>query len=181
MSSTADDFGVLGFLTLGEGRTAIVDPTPTAPDPGSPTGPDKPDGDPTTSGSQEVEAPREVVFVRPRFRPSRPSFRLLAKWECFVTEVSNTTFFAELHDLIGDSEPMFAEFDLEELPEGDRKLVTEGATFYWNIGYNQSTSGQIERASYIYFRRLPARFRKTRQQVTKAAAAMNDRLKWIGD
>jgi hypothetical protein len=181
MSSTADDLSTLGHLTLGGGRPAVVDPTPNPPDHGSRTEASEPDGDPTTSASQELEAPREVVFVRPRSRPSRPSFRLLAKWECFVTEVSDASFFAELHDLIGESEPMSAEFDLEELPEADRELATEGATFYWNIGYNQSTSGQIERASYIYFRRLPARFRKTRQQVRQAADSMNKRLKWTGD
>ncbi len=41
-----------------------------------------------------------------------------------------------------------AEFELEEVPEGDRPLVRPGSTFYWTIGMERTPAGSQKRVSH---------------------------------
>jgi hypothetical protein len=45
--------------------------------------------------------------------------------------------------------------NIEEVPKADWEMLTQGAYFYWCIGYYDSPSGQRFRQSQIRFKREP--------------------------
>ena len=88
-----------------------------------------------------------LVQTLPRYQ-----FILKQKWVGYVIDVSNDTFLARLITIVGEGSEIEAEIFLEEVDERDHPLIRPGATFYWSIGYND-TSGR-QRVSEIRFRRL---------------------------
>src|SRR5882672_1500921 len=76
----------------------------------------------------------------PRLRHLQPpcaasSVVSIQKWEGYVTEVQNGTFFARLTDVSGGGAEEEAEFAVSELSRDDLPLLEPGAGFYWSIGY----------------------------------------------
>jgi hypothetical protein len=71
-------------------------------------------------------------------------FISLQKWEGVVTEIGKEFFFARLYDLTNKGNEEEAEFSVDEISEDERDLFVSGAVFYWNIGYHDSYTGQIE-------------------------------------
>jgi hypothetical protein len=85
------------------------------------------------------------------------NFKSLQRWEGFVVEVREESFIARLIDLTEERPEEEAEFPFSEITyKEDLRFITEGAIFYWSIGYHISRSGTYTRASRIFFRRLPA-------------------------
>ncbi len=80
--------------------------------------------------------------------------RLLKKYEGFVTACGPDTFAARIFEGSDDHPAIEAEIGLDELSDGERSLVTEGARFVWTISYRMD-GGTRRRESAIYFRRLP--------------------------
>ena len=81
-------------------------------------------------------------------------FEVRQKWEGYVLELGEETFYARLICIEGEGPDLEAEIELEAVNPTDRDLVQRGAYFYWSIGYLKRSSGTI-RHSLIRFRRLP--------------------------
>jgi hypothetical protein len=108
---------------------------------------------------------------------SRLGFILLQKWEGVVLESDHETFTAKLTDSHGKLRPHDATFARSELPKNEQELIEPGAPFVWTLGYRKIGSTR-ERASVIYFRRLP---RWTEKEVTIAeerAKNLSDSIGW---
>jgi len=86
---------------------------------------------------------------------ARNQFVSLQKWQGVVIEINKDSFFAKLTDQIEKGVEEIAEISTDEVSDEDIKLMTPGAVFYWNIGYQISYQGQQTRVSIIRFRRLP--------------------------
>jgi hypothetical protein len=106
-------------------------------------------------GQQPVT--HEDVLVRlPSVRDSKWKVRVLQGWVGIVNDVKGDRFSAVLADTTNSrNAPEQVELDLEEVSESDRPLLTEGATFYWSIGYRDTPGGQRERISSLRFARQP--------------------------
>lgn len=116
--------------------------------------------------------PREV-FRFPAIPQPDYRFRVLQKWEGTVISVGDNEFVAVLRDLTDPSLPREeATFLVEEVPEPDLSLVSPGAIFYWNVGYETTPSRQIKRVSLIRFRRLPPWTLSDIEAVWKRAATL---------
>jgi hypothetical protein len=133
----------------------------------------------TDTSTRQVSSDLSDVYVAsPTPAQPKQSFRLLAKWEGIVEEVLPDGFTAELHDVHGTDGPKTAEFDFEEISPSDRALIRPGAIFYWSIGYRRSITGQQERSSSIYFRRLPVRRQVSHTEVRKEAERLARLAGW---
>lgn len=104
----------------------------------------------------------------------------LQKWRCVITSVNrqDSTFIAKLINLTQKGIDEEAEFYIEEISDGDKELIAEGAIFYWNIGYHYSHTGQQTRISHIRFRRLPTWTEEEIQKAKDEAADIKDSLGW---
>lgn len=83
-------------------------------------------------------------------------FKVIQKWEGYVTEVTEDSFWARLAVLVGEEGDLDAEILLNAVDKEDLPLVTPGAVFYWSIGYKEDERARVTQASVIRFRRLPA-------------------------
>jgi len=94
-------------------------------------------------------------------------------------EVRGNSFTARLVD---QSNPGTAdeevELSLEEISPDDLALVAPGAIFYWNIGYETTSSGQRKRSSVIRLRRLPAWSAKDIETAQTRASELYKALQW---
>lgn len=95
------------------------------------------------------------LVVLPRATRSPDQFRLLQKFEAVVVERFEDSFIARFSDPSRDGIEEEAEIAFDEISESDLPLVQPGAVFYWNIGYERKSFGQVSRVSLIRFRRLP--------------------------
>ena len=98
-------------------------------------------------------------------------FEVRQKWEGYVLELGEETFYARLICIEGEGPDLEAEIELEAVNPTDRDLVQRGAYFYWSIGYLKRSSGTI-RHSLIRFRRLPPITDADRAQAEARADAL---------
>lgn len=75
------------------------------------------------------------------------------RWIGYVTNINKSGFSAELHDLNDPTTYEIADFDLKEVTDDDRVLLTVGAKFYWSIGFAMR-QGSRERSFELRFQRL---------------------------
>jgi len=99
---------------------------------------------------QPVRVPRPLTFQE----WSRLGFILLQKWDGVVLEVDDESFTAKLVDSDGRLPDHDATFLRAELPKDEQELIEPGAPFVWTLGYRKIGNTR-ERASVLYFRRLP--------------------------
>jgi hypothetical protein len=100
-------------------------------------------------------------------------FELLQHWEGIVDSVGGSSFSARLADLTDETnEPEQAEFEITDVDESDRGLVTPGSVFYWMIGYDTSNVGQKLRTSLLRFRRIPALTESERRFIADKAGEL---------
>jgi hypothetical protein len=104
------------------------------------------------------------------------NYVLLKKYDGFVLSRSKDSFTARLFEAPGDYPVLEAEFELEELSEADRQLVTEGAALVWTIGYHDD--GSRKRESLIYMRRRPGWDKKEIDQAKKETEALIRDIQW---
>jgi hypothetical protein len=127
----------------------------------------------TTPPSLPLRVPRAMrVGSRPDDR-----YKLLKKYEGFVTAHSNDGFSARLSENPKDYPTIEAEFDLEELSEADRRLLVDGASLVWTIGYRYDGS-TCKRESAIYLRRLPAWSDEEIAKATQATESLTSDIPW---
>lgn len=119
---------------------------------------------PTGQGTSQGQAVREKrrgidEFVAPVPSPKSARSNALKSYQLWigtVTSASQDRFHAIVVDQTkADNPDEEAEFELEEVPEGDRPLVRPGSTFYWTIGMERTPAGSQKRVSMIQFRHAP--------------------------
>lgn len=91
---------------------------------------------------------------------SKPSSRqdeivLLKKWDGFVSKVLEDGFVAQFEENGHGTGALEAEFDLDELVDGDKEILAEGMSVIWCISRERANGGQ-KRCSTIYLRRQAA-------------------------
>jgi hypothetical protein len=96
-----------------------------------------------------------LIRLRTQTAPAR-QFRVLQQWEGVVTRIDGDWFEADLRDLTAPNNPMeIAEFPFAEISPADKPLIRPGCVFYWVIGYETRSGGQITNTSEIRVRRAP--------------------------
>ena len=89
------------------------------------------------------------------------------------------TFFARLTDLLCDIPEEEAEFYRSDIRDDDKELLCPGAVFYWCVGYVFSPSGQLTRASFLRFQRLPLYSQGSAKIATQKAKDIQDNITWL--
>jgi hypothetical protein len=107
---------------------------------------------------------------------TRERFDVLAQWEGVVLSVGVDYFVARLIDLTEAHPDEEAEFDMLDVSDADRALLSSGASFYWVLGYHTKANGQRVRESVLRFRRLPAWTAQDIDEAQTWAADIADRL-----
>lgn len=100
-------------------------------------------------------------------------------WVCYVLNIQEDTFSAKLYDKSDPSTYEVAEFEIKEVPRGDRNLIREGAIFYWSVGYANNKSGQIIKLSLIRFRRSINWSSNEMEDILLEADRLNDNISWV--
>lgn len=79
----------------------------------------------------------------------------LQKWQGYVKQVDydERKFEAILNDMTEGGTNEIAEFDFNDVSPDDRKLIQDGAVFYWSIGYSNH-NGQTKKESLLRFQRV---------------------------
>jgi len=108
---------------------------------------------------------------------SRLGFILLQKWEGIVLEADNDSFTAKLVDSHDRLPPHDATFSRAELPKNEQQLVEPGAPFVWTLGYRKIGDTR-ERASVVYFRRLPPWTKSEIASAEKRADDLGGSIGW---
>lgn len=97
----------------------------------------------------------DLQIVPPAIQPMKGRYKLLQMWEGRVVSVQKETFDAIIEN---KTHPEFPDelvtIEIEEISQDDIKLVTEGAVFYWSVGYLDYPGRGRSRESKIRFRRL---------------------------
>jgi hypothetical protein len=128
-----------------------------------------------TSLSSIYAAP---VLVPKQVYSEVPRFISLQKWEGSVLEIGEESFTARLIDLTQEGVDEEAEFSKEEVAESDLPLFKPGAIFYWNIGYEDSLTGQRTRVSMMRFRRLPVWSKEELRAAKREAIRLRESIGW---
>lgn len=101
----------------------------------------------------------------------------LQSWIGYVTEVNEKTFKAELIDMTNGGTKEVADFEVLDVSPQDRHLISNGATFYWNIG-QKMRSGQATNESIIRFQRVVLFNEDDINEAADSAADLFENLKF---
>ena len=123
--------------------------------------------------SPPLRIPRRMTYEE----WSRLGFILLQKWEGVVVESDAETFTAKLTDSHGRLKPHDATFDRSELLKDEQELIEPGAPFVWTLGYRKIGSTR-ERASVVYFRRLPGWTEKEITAGEEKGSELSESIGW---
>tara|TARA_R110002110_G_scaffold414951_1_gene647103 strand:- start:383713 stop:384252 length:540 start_codon:yes stop_codon:yes gene_type:complete len=98
-------------------------------------------------------------------------------WNGTVLLVNDSCIEARLQDKTNPSNPdEIAIIPLDEFDESDRRMLEEGALFYWHIGYEDSLKFARRRFSKIRIRRLPL---WTHDEIEKAKRVATDEAQFF--
>jgi hypothetical protein len=114
---------------------------------------------PFTVGTiEELRSNRSASAVATLLGAAREHLVVLQDWEGVVEDVRNDDFFARLRDRTSGSnfDAEAAEIPISEVDADDLPLLKPGAIFYLTIYRRILESGRHERATRMFFRRLPA-------------------------
>jgi hypothetical protein len=145
------------------------------------------EGDAPTTGvseeSQPSTGPRTTADVIARTKSTEyRRFRTLQQWEGVVTQVREDVFEAELRDLNHPSSPPeFVELSLDEISAPDKPLLRNGSVFYWIIGHETRTAGQILNVSEVRFKRTPRWSRAELEAARKTGKELFERFASHGE
>jgi hypothetical protein len=132
---------------------------------------------------------RDGGFVKPPQSMTLRAWRALPtsagktfEWEGIVSALLDNKFEARLMNVKGASQNFSecAEFELQDVPLGDRDLVQLGAVFRWVIG-QESRSGTRQKYSKIVFRRLPAWTQRSLAKAEKQLGLTMNAISWVED
>ena len=89
-----------------------------------------------------------------------------------MLSVRASDFVARLLDLTErGGQRLEAIFSIDEVSESDKPLLSEGAIFYWIIGFKDYPSGQRKTEQFLRFRRLPI---WSKRDIERLDARVND-------
>jgi hypothetical protein len=101
--------------------------------------------------------------------------KLLQQWECVILSLHDDVVECEMHDLTDELKPVeHAEVYLEEFNLFDRKLLREGAVFYWSVGHETKRTGQVRRYSELRVRRMPPLSNLKKREIRERAKRLSD-------
>lgn len=102
------------------------------------------------------------------------------EWEGLVLEIQGSSFSARLRNIKGAKAEYdeIADFDLADVPPGDRDLLHPGGIFRWVVGL-ESRSGTRQRYSRIVFRRLPAWTSRSLKKSDEQLKELVSGIQWI--
>ena len=110
----------------------------------------------TTKQLEEPSPKIEPLIRLSSTRKPHRDFKVLQQWEGIITEVTETSVWARIHDLTNPSGPSeIVELPINEISVEDHALLENGNVFYWIIGYEYGKGGQVRRVSEIRLRRTP--------------------------
>lgn len=118
---------------------------------------------PETKNPTEVkrnvsEAPQIIPYQSQAIQEHNRIYKhstVLKKWHGYIQFIEGDSFTAMLVDANSENLTMEATFSIEEVSEGDRDLVVEGALFDWVIGRERKVHGQIANEDFLVFKRFP--------------------------
>lgn len=104
-------------------------------------------------------AKQQQVFVPPPKNIlafiNRNHFSQSQNWIGYVIEINKETFRAKVEDAYESSGTYEeVEFDLMDVEDEDKELLSIGSVFYWSIGY-EYRKGTKSKQSMLRFKRLP--------------------------
>lgn len=103
----------------------------------------------------------------------------LQKWQGVVKSVSDDIFVAHVTDLLRSVPEEEVELFCSDIQDDDKELLFVGAVFYWCIGYIFSSSGQLTRASFLRFQRLPLYSQDSVKIAAKKAKDIQEGIRWL--
>lgn len=125
-----------------------------------------------------VRAPQPITIREWKAMPtsSGKSF----EWEGVVVAVGVDAFEVRLHNVRGAPNDFdeITEFEIADVPPGDRDLLKPGGIFRWVVGF-ESQSGTRKKYSRIVFRRLPALTPKSLEASASALGKTISGIEWI--
>lgn len=124
--------------------------------------------------------PTNFSFTAPALEyPKVQNFKSEQEFEGYVLDVDidAKSFWARLIDISGSGSDEDAEFDLNEVPVDDWKLIEPGALFSWNIGL-ETRDKQVRRVAEIRFRRF---FKFSKASISKAEQRAEELYNLIGE
>ena len=122
-----------------------------------------------------VPIPRPIGSRLPRTWQPIEHFSPIANWEGVVIEVREDFIVARVIDPEekNDKGETTLEIPIEDIAEGDRPLVTEGAIFYLTIGYRQIPGQPRRKDATLIFRRLPGWTKKRLAEAKEFAGQLS--------
>ena len=96
-------------------------------------------------------------FASDHNEDQKEDFEILGHWEGMVTIVEQRSFFAAMRSRDSEQELPDEQFeiDLDNVDEGDRELVREGAVFYLTVGIRRARGEGPAKTTRVVFRRMP--------------------------
>jgi hypothetical protein len=133
----------------------------------------------STSAESQNFSEHQIILLteanRQLFQTSSHSL-VLKKWNGHILSINGEEFTAMLVDGENESLNMEATFTIDEVSEGDRDLIAEGALFDWVIGRQRMTHGQIVNNDFLIFRRFPM-WKKT--DLEKKSVVVDSFNEWL--
>lgn len=121
---------------------------------------------------------QSIPFIIPHSESKRFDYMYESQnWVCYVLDTQKDTFSAKLIDKNNPTTYEVADFEIKEVPEGDRNLIKKGAIFYWSIGYANNISG-IVKQSIIKFRRSIEWSNKDMEEILSKADHLSESISW---
>ncbi|MCK5615458.1 hypothetical protein KAR91_77055 [Candidatus Pacearchaeota archaeon] len=101
-----------------------------------------------------------------------------SKWKGVVRNIEKESFIAKVTDIVEKIPDEEVEFFISDVSSDDKELLLVGAVFYWSIGHVFSSSGQITRASFLRFQRLPLFDRNSLNMAKRKAFDIQKNIRW---
>ena len=100
------------------------------------------------------------------------------EWYGYVENVSEEDgeFTAVLKDKSGKESDIRVDFAIDEVNEGDRDLIINGALIRWIIGKERKVHGQIKNNDYIIFPRFPI---WKKEELSENSSVVKDFNDWL--
>lgn len=134
----------------------------------------------TARASSFPTFPRGLRLIAKPGRNRLAGFITEQRWQGYVTSVSEQTFTAIVYDVSTADNDEIEEVELEHMDVHSlmRNLITPGAVFFWDIGYEIDPGEQRNRKSIISFPTIHRDTKKSLEAVKIRAHARFDKLGW---
>jgi hypothetical protein len=104
-------------------------------------------------------------------------FGLAQHWIGVVESIEEDSFIAKLDDKSNHRTYEIASFEISEVSQSDRKLISRGAIFYWSVGF-ATDNGQIEKRSLLRFKRSVDFTEEDLDIINDKAEQYNNNINW---